>query len=777
MDRKAQNVKIGKRVIALSNLEKILYPQSNILKAEVIQYYLQIAPTLLRHIKGRPLSMIRFPEGIESSKFFQKNKPNWAPRWIDSVKLGSSKEKKDYIMATEEASLVWLANLACLELHQMHFYKPHFGKPDYFVIDLDPPPGFDFKKIIEIAFLAKEALEAKGYFPFVKTSGGKGLHVFAPVEPNWSSDEVFEAAKNIAQPLTEKHAQLLTLNIKKDARKGRVLLDIYRNRSSQTIVAAYSLRGMPGAPVSMPLTWDHAAELDNPKKFNYNNVLPYIMDHGDAWETIAAYAVPLHTQQKTTVKKKTLDDSKNYKTPDQLAKYMQKRNFGRTTEPKDPAMEATGNAYVIHRHHASRLHYDLRLEHDGVLRSWAVPKGMPPKPGVKRLIVQTEDHPLEYLSFKGIIPKGEYGAGPMWIFNTGKYEIIKQKKNGFYFNLYSQSFQGEYRMHNTKDQEWLLERVDKPQIDWLQTALLPMLAESSHQVPHGDDYLYELKWDGIRAIITIDEGEITIRSRNGQDITDQFPELIIPEKAFRSVSGVFDGEVVCFDPEGKPSFSRIITRLKQSGKTNIEHKAVSCPAFCYLFDCLYIDGRPIINDPLWQRREWLIDTVKKDTPYRISESVEDGNALLEATKNMGLEGIMVKNLNSKYVIGKRSNAWNKVKNRNTADCLIIGYTRGKGDRSSYFGALQIAEESDGKLIYRGKVGTGFNQKKMKELTLLMKNFIVDNKPINQKIEDEKVSTWLKPQLICEVAYASITDNNTFREPVFLHLRKDLAIET
>jgi len=776
MARKAQNVKIGKRIIELSNLEKELYPQSNILKAEVIQYYLQVAPTLLRHIKGRPLSLIRFPEGIENSKFFQKNKPNWAPQWIESVKLGSSEEKKDYIMATEEASLVWLANLACLELHQMHFYKPHFGKPDYFVIDLDPPPDLDFKTIIKIAFLVKEALEVKGYIPFVKTSGGKGLHVLAPVEPKWSSNEVFEASKDIAKLLVEKHPQLLTLNIKKDARKGRVLLDIYRNRSSQTIVAAYSLRGMPDAPVSMPLTWDQVAELETPKKFNYNNVLPHIMDHGDAWETMAAYAIPLHTQKNATATKKNLAVSRSYKTPEQLAQYMQKRDFERSPEPKDTTFEATANAYVIHRHHASRLHYDLRLAHDGVLRSWAVPKGMPSKPGVKRLIVQTEDHPLEYLTFKGTIPKGEYGAGPMWIFNTGKYEIIKQKKNGFYFNLYSKSFQAEFRMHNTKDQEWLLERVDQPQVDWLQTTLLPMLAESSNQVPQGDHYLYELKWDGIRAIITIDEGEITIRSRNGQDITNQFPELKIPEKAFHTVSGVFDGEIVCFDPHGKPSFSKIITRLKQSGKTNIEHKTSSCPAFCYLFDCLYIDGRSLINDPLWQRREWLIDTIKKDTPYRVSENVEDGKALLQATKNMGLEGIMVKEMNSKYVIGKRSNAWIKVKNRNTADCVIVGYTQGKGDRSSYFGALQIAQESNGKLIYRGKVGTGFNQKKMKDLTLLMEKFITKKKPLSIKMEDEKASTWLKPQLVCEVAYASITNNNTFREPVFLHLREDLAID-
>ncbi|MFW5761001.1 MAG: non-homologous end-joining DNA ligase, partial [Cyclobacteriaceae bacterium] len=759
--------------IELSNLEKVMYPEQGIFKAEIIQYYLQVAPTILRHIKGRPLSLIRFPEGITGDRFFQKNKPQWAPQWIESVKLGSD-DKKDYIMATEEASLVWLANLACLELHQMHFHNPNYSKPDYFVFDLDPPEGYDFKQVIEIAFLVKEALEEKGYYPFVKTSGGKGLHLYAPVEPNWTSDQVFEAAKNIAQPLAERHNKIMTLNIKKDARKGRVLLDIYRNRSSQTIIAAYSLRGISGAPVSMPVTWDLLSDMESPKIFTYEKVLPYLMDHGDAWETMAAYAVPLHTQQKTSAVKRELPTSDKRKSPEQLDRYMQKRDFNRTPEPKDPAMQAKGNAYVIHRHHASRLHYDLRLEHEGVLRSWAVPKGMPPRPGVKRLIVQTEDHPLEYLSFKGTIPKGEYGAGPMWIYNTGKYEIIKQKKNGFYFNLYSQNFQAEYRMHNTKEQEWLLERVDQPQVDWLQKPLAPMLAVSNLHVPQGNDFIYELKWDGIRAIISVDEGELTIWSRNGQNITNQFPELQIPEKAFRTVSAVFDGEIVCFDPEGKPSFSRIITRLKQTGKTNIERKTASCPAFCYLFDCLFLDGRPLVNDPLWQRREWLADSLKKDTPFRLSEHVEDGQALLEATKNMGLEGIIVKDINSRYQIGKRSTAWCKIKNRNTADCLIIGYTQGKGEREDYFGALQLAQESDGKLIYRGKVGTGFNQQKMRDLVSVFKNYITKKKPLPEKMEDEKVTTWLKPVLVGEIEFASITDNNTFREPVFLHLREDLA---
>ena len=158
-----------------------------------------------------------------------------------------------------------------------------------------------------------------------------------------------------------------------------------------------------------------------------------------------------------------------------------------------------GNAFVVHRHHATRLHYDLRLEQEGVLKSWAVPKGLPPRPGILRLAVSTEDHPLEYLNFEGTIPKGQYGGGRIWIFTRGKYEITQEKKNGFYFRLEGSEISAEYRMHHTRENEWLLERLDPPQVDWLRDPIEPMLAQSAAEPPDSEDYLYEVKWDGIRA--------------------------------------------------------------------------------------------------------------------------------------------------------------------------------------------------------------------------------------------------------------------------------------
>src|SRR5947208_1951069 len=293
--RTAQITQVGKRKVELSNLTKVLFPDDRIVKAQLIEYYLKIAPTFLAHVKGRPLSLVRFPDGIGGESFFQKNRPEWAPAWIEHVTLGE--EKKDYVIGTEEASLAWLANLACIELHQMHSRAPHFDKPDYIVYDFDPPENFKFSNVAELALEFKEHLEGFGYHPFVKTTGRKGLHVVTPIEPKWEFEKAFEAAKAVAQPFVDAHPSLLTLQIKKEHRKGKVLLDIYRNRQSQTIVSTYSARGLPGAPVSTPLHWEELDSLESPKTFNLHSVPQRVVQNGDPWEGIAAYATPIHTDK------------------------------------------------------------------------------------------------------------------------------------------------------------------------------------------------------------------------------------------------------------------------------------------------------------------------------------------------------------------------------------------------------------------------------------------------------------------------------------------------
>lgn len=768
MARTSQHVKVGKRTLELSNLNKVLWPDDGFLKAELVHYYLTLAPTILSHIKGRPLSVVRFPNGVKDESFFQKNRPDWAPDWMDHIELGDDR-KKDYMIATEDASLVFLANLACIELHQMHSRSPNFDRPDYFVVDLDPPENMPFTVIKEIAFEFKEHLEQFGYHVFVKTTGKKGLHILAPVESKWSFDEVFETAKTIAQPFVERHKSNTTLHIKKEYRKDKMLIDIYRNRTHQTIISPYSVRGNKGAPVSTPLRWEQLEKLKSPAEMNLETVPDLVLNEGDPWEGIAAYAVPLHTRRKAA----RIKPAQKEAAVKSLESYDKKREFKKTPEPGPAVKAGRGDAFVIHRHHASHLHYDLRLEKDGILKSWAVPKGLPQRPGIKRLAVEVEDHPLNYLTFEGKIPKGEYGGGDMWVFALGRYQITKQKKDGFYFRLQSKELNGEYRIYNTGGKNWLCERLDVPQIDYLRNRVEFMLSESRETPPTGDEYLYEIKWDGIRAMISLDEGQMKILSRNGKDITASFPELIKPEESFRATNGLFDAEIVCLEEGGKPVFKHVIHRMQQTAESAVARARAKYPAICYIFDCLYLDGRPIVGETLERRRIWLKDAVKSNPSYRVSDVVDEGTELFQAASAMGLEGIMAKLRASTYQPGKRSPHWLKIKTRHTMDCVIIGYTKGKGSRDYAFGAIHVAEETKSGLKYVGKVGTGFDDKVLKSLYQDLKKLKEIKRPIKEKPLDDGATTWVESKLACEVQYASFTKDGMLREPVFLRLRPDL----
>ncbi|HEU4366214.1 MAG TPA: non-homologous end-joining DNA ligase, partial [Candidatus Krumholzibacteria bacterium] len=459
------------------------------------------------------------------------------------------------------------------------------------------------------------------------------------------------------------------------------------------------------------------------------------------------------------------------KTPEQLETYAKKRSFAKTPEPAPHDADEGTSRFVVHRHHASRLHYDLRLEMNGVLLSYAVPKGLPPRPGIKRLAIQTEDHPVEYLTFEGAIPKGEYGGGDMWVYASGRYEITKEKKDSRYVRLSSRGLTGEYRIIPTRNRENILERVDTPQTDWLTEPIEPMLAELSKEVPACGDWIYEVKWDGIRAMVALDEGVVRIRSRNQNDITTAFPELADAAASFRATCGLFDCEIVCLDSDGKPVFRDVINRMRQKNDA-AERARRKHPAVCYVFDCLYLDGRPLVNEPIERRREWMADAIKSGSSYRVSQTVEDGAALFKAAGAMGLEGIMAKKAESLYTPGRRNDAWLKIKTRNTLDCVIIGYTAGKGDRAGTFGALHIAEPIDGGWRYLGKVGTGFDDRLLESVLKELKKVPGGRRPIKEKPLDDKETTWLEPVLWCEVAYGTITPNGTLREPVFVRMRPD-----
>ena len=758
---------IGKRKLELSNLEKVLFPDDHLTKGHLIAYYYRMAPTILTHLKGRPLSLVRFPDGIDGERWYQKRLPEFAPRWIDSIELGSD-DKIRYVLCDEEACLCWLANLAAIEMHHTTVRRPNFSKPDMMVFDLDPPEGTQFQAVVEVAGLLRPRLEKLGYHPFVKTSGRKGIHVSVPIQPEDEVNEVVNAAQAIAKSFVEAHPRMLTLQMKKEARGGKLFVDIYRNHRSQTVVAAYSVRAAPGAPVSMPLEWSEMEALTNPTLWNTRSAPERIEQSGDAWEAFGAYAVRIHSKRSKVVP--VAGGGK-------LKEYERKRRFESTPEPGvEAAALSSGSAFVVHRHHASHLHYDLRLESEGVLRSWAVPKGLPPRPGIKRLAIATEDHPLPYLTFEGKIPAGQYGAGQMWVFASGRYEISKQKKDGFYFRLHSKELSAEYRIYKTSatGKEYLLERVDSPQRDWLLRPPQPMLAEIAKKLFQSDEFIYEVKWDGFRVLTAVDDGEVRMWSRGGREIMEKFPELQDAD-FFRASGGLFDGEIVVLDENGVPQIDLIQQRFHASAKSKIERLSKNHPAVVYVFDCLALDGRSIVDEPLVKRREWVADAIRPATSFRLSEAFDDGEGLFQIVTKHGLEGLIAKRRESRYQVGRRSGDWLKIKVRETILGVIVGFTRGEGDRTRTFGALQIAGFTKGKLRYLGKVGTGFSEATLREIGQLLDKLRTEERAITQKVEDEARTIWVKPEIVCQLSY-SRQNEKAMREPVFIKLRPDLTLE-
>src|SRR5512133_28601 len=396
-----------------------------------------------------------------------------------------------------------------------------------------------------------------------------------------------------------------------------------------------------------------------------------------------------------------------------LSEYRRKRNPKKTPEPfgakgakpKEPI-------FVVQRHDARRLHYDFRLERNGALASWAVPKGVPLEPGQQALAVHVEDHPLDYATFEGEIPAGQYGAGTVEIWDHGTYELLEEKKNGgLTVRLKGERLDGTWALipaHLSGDEKnWLLLRKKDDARPAPRTAsrYLPMLATLAEEVPRGAGWEFEVKWDGYRAVATVAGSGTVLTSRNGNDLTVRF-EHVAKEiaKAVKTPDCVLDGEVCALDDTGRSSFSAM-----QQGKAGT-------PIVYYAFDVLEVDGEPLVDLPLVERHkrlEALLD--RRNRTVRLSERFDDGQALLQAATEQQLEGIMAKRLDSKYAAGRRTRDWLKVKTHGEQEFVIAGYTKGTGRRASSFGALVLGYHQGGELVYAGNVGTGFNSREIDKL--------------------------------------------------------------
>jgi bifunctional non-homologous end joining protein LigD len=446
-----------------------------------------------------------------------------------------------------------------------------------------------------------------------------------------------------------------------------------------------------------------------------------------------------------------------------LEEYRRRRRPDRTPEPAGgEAGSDDGALFVIQRHAARSLHYDFRLEMDGVLRSWAVPKGIPLEVGARHLAVHVEDHPLEYATFEGTIPAGEYGGGTVEIWDTGTYELTEVKRDGgLTVDLHGHRLEGRWTLipaHlDGNPRNWLMIRKhDGHEATAPATRhYSPMLATPADDLPRGSGWLYEVKWDGFRAVARMAGGDVELWSRGGHDLRERFPDVAraLP-RGLGSPDCVVDGEVCALDEEGKPSFS-----LLQSG---------NAPRTYLVFDLLELDRRELTAEPLSSRRELLEPLVTPGDPVvRLSPVFEDGRALLREVKERKLEGVVAKRASSQYRPGRRSGDWVKVKSRTQDVFWICGFTAGKGSRAD-LGALVLGAGSPPDLAFVGSVGSGLGAAELDELGERLQALRRDSSVFSPAPRVAGV-TWVEPELRCRVEYTEWTRDGRLRAPVFVRL--------
>src|SRR5271166_2212170 len=512
-----------------------------------------------------------------------------------------------------------------------------------------------------------------------------------------------------------------------------------------------------------------------------------------------------------------------------LKEYSRKRSFDKTPEPEPRAQSSpAGNYFCVQRHDATRLHYDFRLEVDGALKSWAVPKGPSLEPLAKHLAMHVEDHPLDYGGFEGNIPKGEYGGGSVMLWDRGSYELLGDApalaqidRGDFKFRLHGQKLSGEFalvKMRNRgKGNEWLLikkkDAAAKP--GWnvedyarsvlsgrtqqeiaenlpataapqppgtrslakvkgavaspIPRSVQPMLAALADRPPSGSDWLYEIKWDGVRGLCFVEDGQLRIFSRNQKRCDQQYPELSVLPRFLKASSAILDGEIAVLDENGRARFSLIQPRIGVGDPNSVAHLARSAPVTLFLFDLLYLDGYDLRGVALEERRRLLEEVVRPADHVRISGQFEtDGKVMLEAARERGLEGILAKRRGSKYE-GRRSHSWLKLKVTSQQEFVIVGFTQGE---RSYFGALVLGLYESGKLVHAGQVGTGFNDKSLKDIFGRLEPLITTKSPLDGRAKVPREVTWVKPELVAQIKFLEFTPDGLLRAPVFLGLRPD-----
>ncbi|MCI0155915.1 ATP-dependent DNA ligase [Leifsonia shinshuensis] len=808
-----ETVSIDGHRLRLTNLDKVMYPETGTTKADVIGYYNAIAEVMIPHTRDRIATRKRWVHGVGTPEhpgevFFQKNlDPASTPGWVKTRTITHKTSANTYPLANDRATLVWLAQLAALELHVPQWRVGRGDQrrnPDRLVLDLDPGEGATLLDCAEVARLARAILADMGLDPLPVTSGSKGIHLYAPLDGSQTSDQVSAVAHELARALEADHPDLVVSDMKKALRAGKVLVDWSQNNGAKTTIAPYSLRGRFRPTVAAPRTWRELASKDL-RQLEYPEVLDRVKKRGDPLADLAAGRAAAEET-------------------DRLTTYRSKRDADRTPEPVPSVSPdaADGRSFVIQEHHARRLHWDFRLQHDGVLVSWALPKGPPTDPKQNHLAVHVEDHPLEYGTFAGDIPHGEYGAGHVDIWDHGEYELEKWRDDEVIVTLHGQRDGGlggvprRFALiataQGSDEKNWLIHlmkeadsrggaatkasatssparaagaagstakpparAIDSPPVS-------PMLATlgSRKDIHDESEWAFEMKWDGIRAIAVVQGGALRLTTRNGNDVTRTYPELAGLVALAGGHDLVVDGEIVTLTRQGRPDFGLLQTRMGLTRPAEVEAAAKRAPAHYFVFDLLELDGKDLRRETYDDRRAALEAALRPPTgdPVQVPPAFAgDVDHAIASSKELGLEGVMAKQRDGTYATGRRSRTWIKIKHHLSQEVVIGGWTPGNGRRANGIGALLLGIPDGDVLRYVGKVGTGFTDAMLDDLAKKLSAHERKTAPLEGVPSlDARGAHWVRPEYVGEVEFAEWTGTDRLRQPSWRGLRPDKSVD-
>ncbi|MGT2424690.1 ATP-dependent DNA ligase [Amnibacterium kyonggiense] len=829
-----QVVEVDGRRIALTNPDKVLYPEDGFTKADVLAYCAAVASALVPLAAGRPATRKRWPDGVGTADepghpFYVKNLEPHAPDWIRRGTIAHRSGENAYPVVDDLATLVWLAQQATLEIHVPQWRFAEDGEaapPDRLVLDLDPGDGAGLQECAEVARLLRPVLRGMDLELFPVTSGSKGIHLFARLDGGWTSDQVTEVAHELARSLEADHPDLVVSDMKKANRHGKVLVDWSQNRAAKTTLVPYSLRGTTRVHAAAPRTWE---ELDSSdlRQLTPAEVVERLQRDGDLLADLAP-AAARH---------------------DALTRYRSMRDAGRTPEPVPEAPPARGadDAFVIQEHRASRLHWDFRLERNGVLVSWALPKGVPAGGNGNHLAVHTEDHPLEYAAFSGDIPKGEYGGGHVETWDAGTYETEKFRDDEVIVTLHGGEDGGlggepvrlalirteREKPKGAQGERWLIHRMAppadpderpdagadvaadadaaagadadadagadadavgrdarphrgahrrEPSATSAAGSPKPMLATAGTPLDPDEEWSVEMKWDGVRCVARVADGRVVLTSRNDLDLTATYPELQALADRVHADGAVLDGEIVALDTTGRPSFSRLQQRMGLTRTQDVASAMRKQAVRLLLFDVLEVDGRAVVRAPYRDRRELLERLVEGggpvDVPPVVATATGDGlpdavDGAMATSRELGLEGVVVKRTDAAYRPGARSKDWVKRKHERQQEVVVGGWRPGRGRREGGVGSLLVGVNEDGRLRYAGRVGTGFSDEDLDAIAARLQGHDRRTSPFDDVPRaDAGDAHWVTPALVGEVRFAEWTDDGRLRQASWRGWRPD-----